>query len=309
MKKKEKQHPLLGVVFKAVLYLLARLPFRWNHRLGAFFGWMLWKTPNPLKRTSESNLKIAFPELSEEARETLLGASMIELGKTVTEMAPLWLWPQEKILPLVQAEEMTRVEQALARGKGVILLSPHLGAWELMGWYGSVYYPVTSLYRPPRVGSIAGFMKQARERAGARLVPTDVSGVRALFKALRRNEIVGILPDQYPGKKSGVVAPFFGHPAKTMGLVAKLAQKAQCPVFYAFAERLPEGKGFRIHICDTESAIADPDEPTAAAALNRGVEACVRMAPSQYQWSYRRYKKVSQKVPTGATGNSASICG
>jgi len=113
--------------------------------------------------------------------------------------------------------------------------------------------------------------------------------VRKLYKRLVDGGVVGILPDQQPKLGDGEFAPFFGTPALTMVLLSRLAQRTGALVLFAFAERLPRGAGFRLHVLPAPPGIADPDLPTAVAALNRGVEACVRLAPAQYQWHYKRY--------------------
>ncbi|WFE69400.1 lipid A biosynthesis acyltransferase [Thiomicrospira sp. R3] len=292
------QHPIAGAFFKGIIWVFAKLPFTLNRRLGRALGWLLWQLPNSTKRTTQTNLAIAYPDLSRAARDDLAKKSLAQLGKTVTELGPLWLWPKQKLLPLIkEVRGLAQLEAGLAQGRGVIVLSPHLGAWELMGWYWSVQYGITSLYRPPRMASIETFMRTVRERAGAHLVPTDMSGVKALRRALKNQQIVGILPDQDPGASGGVIAPFFNQPANTMLLVAKLAQKAQCPVFYTFAERLAGAEGYRIHVMPALDEVSSGDEFVAAKALNQGVERALSICPSQYQWSYKRYKNVpGQKV-------------
>lgn len=286
-----------GRLFIGLLRFFAWWPLHVNHAMGAAIGYLLWWLPNSPKRISAINLKIAFPDVSETEHRALLKQSLIELGKTTTELGPLWLWSNQKVLNLIQEVEGEElVQAAFDKGKGVIVLSPHIGAWEAMGFYWSSKYPITSLYRPPNLPSIETFMREVRERGSAKLVPTDLSGVKALRKALNQNEMVGILPDQDPGKSGGVYAPFFGHPARTMVLVSRLAAKAQCDVLFTFAERLPKGRGYRLNILPAEAAVADRDEQTAAEALNRGVEVCARRVPAQYQWNYKRYKHPPEGV-------------
>ncbi|KUJ71208.1 lysophospholipid acyltransferase family protein [Thiomicrospira sp. WB1] len=282
---------LQAFLIQALLRGLSWLPLRVNHALGAGLGYLLWWTPNSVKRVSRINLATAFPDHSPQARQALLKQSLLALGQTVTELGALWFWSRSRTLALVQAVEGgAQIEQALAEKKGVIVLSPHLGAWEMMGYYWAAHYPMTSLYRPPNLAALESFMQRVRERGGARLVPTDRSGVKALREALKRNEMIGILPDQDPGKRGSVHAPFFGYPARTMLLVSKLAAKSGAPVFFTFAERLPIGKGYRVHILPAPTEVAALDAEAAATALNQGVEQCVRIAPAQYQWSYKRYK-------------------
>ena len=296
MKKKGKKRPLVGFMFRMIIRGLSCFSLKWAHLFGDGIGWCLWLLPNSLQKITRENICSAYPDYSPGQRNRLIRASLVELGKGFCELGPLWLWPRDKMLPLVKDEGgADMIKEALLRGKGVIVLSPHLGAWELMGWYWSINFPITSLYRPPRVRSMAAFMRQVREREGATLVPTDVSGIKALFRALKNNEMVGILPDQDPGKKGGVLVPFFNHPANTMTLVSKLIEKTDAPVFFTFAERLPQGKGFRIHVLEAQDGIVNSSDPVAAAAeLNRQIEACVKLLPEQYLWSYGRYRKTKK---------------
>lgn len=296
--KNSDRHPIAGALFKSLIWGFSKLPLSWNRRLGQGLGWLLWRLPNSAKRITLINLAIAYPNQDQAWRDWLAKQSLIELGKTVTELGPLWLWPKDKLLPLVkEVRGLEQLQAGLAAGRGVIVLSPHLGAWELMGWYWSVQHGITSLYRPPRMASIETFMREVRERGGAHLVPTDMSGVKALRRALKDQQIVGILPDQDPGASGGVIAPFFDQPANTMLLVAKLAQKAQCPVFYTFAERLAGAEGYRVHVIAATDAVSSNDDVEAATALNKGVEQALSLCPAQYQWSYKRYKNVpGQKI-------------
>jgi KDO2-lipid IV(A) lauroyltransferase len=215
----------------------------------------------------------------------------VETGKGLLEAGPLWLWPRERVLGLVrEVVGEPALEAAFATGRGVVLLAPHLGCWELAGLYCSARYPLTSLYQPFRLEGLDRLMRAARARAGARLVPATGAGVRALRRALARGEAIGILPDQDPAVGSGVFAPFFGVPAHTMTLALRLIQHSAAPAVFVFAERLGSGVGFRLHFVAADPGLADPPIDVAAASLNQGVERCIRQAPAQYLWVYKRFK-------------------
>lgn len=287
-----------GELAVGALRLLARLPLRVSQGIGAAIGWALGLFPNEARRVTRRNIAHCLPELSHAERRTLVRRSLMESGRTATETAAIWLWPLERVRPLVRevvGEEL--LEEGLARGKGVVVLSPHLGNWEMAGLYFSLRCGITSMYRPPKVREMDALMLAARERGGAHLVPTDASGVRALMKALRQGQLIGILPDQNPDRDSGVFAPFFGHPALTMTLLPKLARKSGATVLFTWAERLPRGQGFRLHIRPAPEGISDADLAVAAAALNQGVEECVRALPTQYQWGYKRFKSRPEGAP------------
>ncbi len=273
---------------------MSRLSLRQAQAVGAAVGGLLavlperWSHP---KRVTRLNLEVAFPELSHAERQALVKQSLIELGKTAAELGPVWLKPVEEVKSWLQPPQNQHLlEEALAKGKGVMLLMPHLGMWEILSVALADYGQITYLYRPPNLAEMEDFMVTARERQGAKLVPTDVKGVRALTKALKQNQMVGILPDQDPGERGGVYAPFFGRPARTMTLVGRLAHKTGCAVLMVAAKRLPKGQGFQMVWQPAESAISDADELTAATALNQSVEQLVRQFPEQYQWEYKRYR-------------------
>jgi len=183
------------------------------------------------------------------------------------------------------------MREAVDAGKGVLLLAPHLGSWELYGLHISNYAPTTYMYKPPKVQAFEAVMTGFRARGGATLVPTDRRGVMQLLKALERGEIVGILPDQEPNRSSGIFAPFFGIDALTMTLASKLAAKTDAAVVCGFARRLADSSGFEIIYKAADRDIASEDASVAAAALNRTVEACVLLEPAQYQWEYKRFSK------------------
>jgi KDO2-lipid IV(A) lauroyltransferase len=215
----------------------------------------------------------------------------MELGRTLGETLAIWLGPQARLAGLireVRGEELLR--EAVAQGRGVIVCAPHLGSWEMAGLWLGAHFPMTSMYQPPRVEALEVEVRRARERTGARLVPTDAGGIRALYQALREGKVIGILPDQSPRDKESPFAPFFGIQTRTPTLVSRFAARTGARVFFTFAERLPRGRGFRLHLLEGPSGIDDPDPVRAATALNAGVERCVRIAPAQYQWSYKRFR-------------------
>ncbi len=289
-------------IIRALLRLLSLLPMPMAHGLGALVGWLFYRIPNRERRHARINLALCLPELSETERERLLQNSLIENAKTLCETPGIWSGRRGYGAELIQDQSgHAKLAALLARGKGVIVAAPHLGSWEVGVHLLARVAPITALYRPPREPALADSMLAGRSRCGARLVPTDGSGIKALYQALERGELVAILPDQQPkarGRAAGVFAPFFGVPALTMVLVGRLARKTGAAVIFSFAERLPGSAGYRAHWVEAPEGIDDPDPVRAAAALNLGVEQCVRCCPEQYQWSYKRF----QARPEGEPG-------
>ena len=278
-------------LLRGLLRLVALLPLALSQAIGAGIGWLLWRIPNGPRQVAERNLAACLPEWSAAERARLLRRNLMETGKGFMELGALWRWPGARVLALVQG--VVAGEEALAAavraGRGAILLTPHLGSWEMAGLYYSSRHPLTILYRPSRVG-LDDISRQGRGRFGGQVVATDPGGVRALLTSLRAGQVLGILPDQDPGDERGVFAPFFGRAANTMTLAPRLALKTGAPVFLTWAERLPRGRGYVLHLRELPDVAAATSLDAAAAALNRGVEAAVRSLPTQYLWAYKRFK-------------------
>lgn len=274
----------------AVLRLLARLPLSWLHRAGAVLGWITyWSSPSYAARFRE-NLHASGVCVDDAQCRAVLRAAVGEAGKSLVELVAVWFGKDEAVARLVvDCERWDIVESARARGNGILFLTPHLGCFEISALYVAQRMPLTVLYRPPKLAWIEPLMVAGRSRWQARVAPANLGGVRLLYKALSRGEAIGLLPDQAPGVGEGAWADFFGRPAYTMTLVARLRQASGAALIMAFAERLPAGRGYRLHF--EELPARDFDE----AALNRDVEAQVRRCPEQYLWSYNRYK-----IPAGA---------
>ena len=273
-----------------LLRLAARLSLPGAHAIGAALGGLLGRIPNPLRRTAARNLALAFPDLAAADRNRLLRANLRETGKLLLELGPLWLWPGARVLALARGPAGEAVlADVVQRRRGAIIITPHLGSWEMAGLYYSSHYPLTILYRPSRLG-LDELSVQGRGRVGGTVVATDAQGVRALLTALRQGQVLGILPDQDPGPEGGVFAPFFGVAASTMTLVSRLALKTGVPVFITWAERLPRGQGYALHLRALPAVTAAASLEASAAALNQGVEAAIRALPTQYLWAYKRFK-------------------
>ena len=280
-----------AALVKLLVHFFALLPLRFSHAIGTLLGYLGQIIPNSLQQPARTNIDICLPELTAQQRSQIYRQCFVELGRAATEAGALLFWNRERMLKLVKhVSGKELVDKAFEKGKGVILVTPHLGAWEMAGLYASLNYPMTPLYRPPRMEQLDLVLKQARERFGATLVPTDAGGVRALYKALKKNELLGILPDQSPPEEFGVFAPFFGVNAITMTLLPKLATKTDATIIYCFAERLAKGAGYHIHYFPASGTLKDLALPEAAALINKDVETCIRRSPGQYFWPYKRFK-------------------
>jgi KDO2-lipid IV(A) lauroyltransferase len=277
-------------LLQSVLRLFAALPLACA--LGAVLGRLLFIVPNRRQRTARVNLELCFPEMSAAAHRRLLRRNLIELGKSLAELGALWTLDRENLSRLVRSTSgEEKLKQEMQRGKGLILAAPHLGAWEMVGIYCSMHYPITGLYRVLQDTRKRDIVREARERFGARMVPADNVGIRALYQALARGEMIWIMPDQVPARRrTSVFAPFFGIPASTMVLLSRLAIKTGAPVVFGYAERLPRCLTYHMHFLPAPAEINRGSVESSAAVLNHMVEKCVCAVPEQYQWTYKRFR-------------------
>ena len=276
----------------ALLHLLSLLPLRANLLLGTMLGHLYFRIPNRHRNIIDQNIALCYPDLSDNERSQLVKHNLIETAKNMTELGMFWRRDRKSVVSLVRAEHGTEhLEQALAKNKGVIVAAPHTGAWELIGLRLTAERPMHFLYRPGRKSAFDDLIIKSRERFGGKCYPITRRGISALVKALKRGEMIGILPDQEPADEHGVFAPFFGQPAYTMTFVSNLAQKTGAPVVFAVMRRLPDNSGYHLHHFPTTDDLTDADPAVATAALNRYVEQCIAIAPDQYMWNYKRFRK------------------
>lgn len=284
-----------------VIFLIkcfALLPFSFAQRLGGWAGWLVWTLHLEPRKITLINLKLCFPDMSESERLKLAKASVIETGKVFAEVAMMWERDTESVLSLIREIEGEHlIHEAEAKGKGILFLGPHLGNWEMAGLFLASRYKMATLYRPPKIQELDAYIARVRGRSGAELVPTDKRGVVRLFSVLKEGGVVGILPDQVASGNAGVHVPFYGVEAKTIRLVSKLVEKTRPAVLCAFAERLPNARGFRLVILPADEGIYDSDLMSSVTALNKSVESCVDRIPTQYQWEYKRFKQPREGMP------------
>ena len=282
---------MIALIFR----LLSYLPLPVLHGMGIVLGWLVYLAPGRHSPRLRANLQQSGL-CRRRACRPLLRQVIAESGKGILELARVWMRPHREIVKLVRSVSgWEAMDAALNTGKGVILMSPHVGCFEMINLYVSSRLPLTSMYKPARNPVVDGIMKAGRERGLAHLVPTDMTGIKAMLKALKKGEAIGILPDQVATIRDGVWAPFFGRWAYTPTLVFRLAQSTGAAPFMVYAERLPWGRGYHLHF----DRVADfpADKLAAAAQLNREVERVIRQVPAQYLWSYQRYKKPGDAPP------------
>jgi len=281
---------LIALAFR----LLSLLSLRWAQHIGRFLGGAVWKLGGRSVETTRTNLRACYPQLTDSELEELGKQSLRETGATAMEIPLMWEWPVERCLGLIkeiEGEEL--LDDYKADGKGLLLLAPHLGNWELAGLFFASRYKMAALYSPPNRPEFETYIKNVRSRSGSELVATDRRGIMRLLAILREGGVVGVLPDQTPRQEGGEFAPFFGIPAVTMTLASKLIHKTDAHPLITFAQRLPRGEGFKIVIKRADEGMISKDVSESLSALNRSVERCIELVPEQYQWEYKRFRRTA----------------
>ncbi len=275
---------------------LSRRSLRHLHALGALVGWLAYLLSPSYRRRLKANATLAGVSADERR------AAVADAGRLVMELPRLWLRPRERaITDPVRWEGAELLQGLLARGRGLVLLTPHMGSFEVSAQAYAERFgaqqPITVLYRPARQPWLRELEETARARPALATAPANLAGVRLMLRALRKGETVGLLPDQVPPDGMGVWTPFFGQPAYTMTLAARLVLQTGAAVAVLWTERLPQGAGYVVRALPLPVALPEKaadgsyDEAAAALAINRSMEAVILQKPSQYLWGYHRYKQ------------------
>lgn len=278
---------LAPALLRCVSRSLSLLPLPVAHGFAAGAGILQWLVGSRASRTTRENIERAFPELSLQERRRLIRQSLVETAKTFTEMGLVWHGSERRTRRLVHSVHgMEHVESAPG---AVLVLMPHFGNWELLGYVFGTGPGFTCLYAPPKIRSLEPLLCRSRTRWGVQLASTTAPGLKKLYGVAVSGGIVGILPDQTPPPSAAVDALFFGHSVLTMTLAHRIIMRVQPRVVLAWVERTR--RGFAAHVEPLSGDIHSPDPAVSAAAMNVAIERIVRANPAQYQWEYKRFRR------------------
>lgn len=281
-----------------LLGLIARLPLPLVQLLGALLG-----AAHLLRRRTRETV---LGNLRSAGLYTRLGAlrAAAGVGAGILELAPIWLRPVARSRALVrECRGWEHFEAARAHGRGILVLTPHLGCFELAGIYLAGHLPLTALYRPPRQAWAHALMKRGRERGQLLTVPPTRAGVRALLGALKRNEAAFILPDQNASKGEGAWTRFLGGAAYMPTLPYRLRASTDAAPLLAYCQRLAFGRGYRL--CIEPLAELPADAVAAMAVVNARIEALIARHPWQYLWTYRIHRRPAPDASPDVSPESA----
>ena len=278
---------------QALFRLCAHLPLPVLHAIGVVMGWLVYCASPTYRRRFHENSMQAGLVWSEVRR------AVGEAGKLVFELPWIWLRPHAQKQPRIAWQGADLVAQALARGKGVIFMTPHVGCFEAIPQAQIERFPssgaMTLLYKPSKSAWFDAILKEVRSAPGLEPAPTTTGGVRMVLKALKQGRVIGLLPDQVPADGLGVWAPFFGKTAYTMTLAVRLAQQTGATLLLTWGDRLQWGQGYVVHVEPLDLPL-DQSNEACATALNRAMEGLIARRPGMYLWSYARYKQPRKEV-------------
>ena len=269
--------------------LLSLLPLRVLRGLGAWGGRVAYRLDKKYARSIQTNARIAGYD---SPAFWLENASHV--GRGAAELAYLWSKKVEAIVPQVKVTGWDAVEKLRAQGRGVLMLTPHMGAFELLSLWIGGRAPFVAMYRQPRIAAVESIMLAGRERFGVQMATADIKGIRVMLRQLKNNGLVGLLPDQVPdGQGEAVIANVFGQPAMTMTLPAKLLRQTGAGLVIMFAKRVNAAHRFELYF-EVVDVPMSGEAATDALTINGYMEKLIRMAPEQYLWNYNRYKRLPE---------------
>lgn len=240
-------------------------------------------------KSAHLNIKIALPHLEDEKRQMIIKSAIQNEMISYFEFFNIWgSSTQKNIQRIHHIEGEHYFHDALAENKGLILIVPHFGTWEIMNAWFAQYTNMTIMYKPIKNAEADRFVREARGRESATLVPTDESGVRQIFKALKQGGTTVILPDHTP-HIGGTMVDYFNIPLASSTLSAKLIQKTKARALFLYAIR-NENFGFNMVIQPIHSSIYECSDVEGTRKINRMIETLIQKHPEHYHWSYKRFR-------------------
>jgi len=295
---------------KLLFRLLARLPLRANHAIGAFLGRLVYIVSPRYRWRLLDNLTASGVAREPSGLRRIARANAAEIGKGTTEIAWALFRPGEIVGEVRERVGWECVERLRSENRPILFVTPHLGAYDIAGRYLWSHLPILAMYRPHKIFWIDQLLREGRNRGaapdGTNVAPATMAGVRMVLKHLKRGGCSVVLPDQVPGHGDGEWADFFGRPAYTMTLIGRLQEATGASVVFCYAERLPDGAGYRLHLAPLEERLP-ADRQLAARKVNEMVERLVRDCPAQYLWAYNRYKRPAGAPPAPGSGAPRGI--
>lgn len=280
-----------------ILKIIALLPLSFLQLFASWVAWWLNLINSSMKRITAINLKIAYPDLTQKQHNDLVKRSLKSQCMTYLEFIKCWgSTPAYSLNLLSEIHGEQHYLDALNNKKGIIIVVPHFGCWELLNAWLNLYTAPVIMYKPNKNKGINRYLIEARQKANATLVPTDESGIRAIFKHLKQGGLTVILPDHVPKSSGGIFSDFYGQHALSSTLVSKLASKTQCNVLgLSCIRNKQQPQKYSVHCQILANEILSKDLQLSVDTLNTEIERMINQAPEQYIWSYKRFRRLSNQ--------------
>lgn len=273
---------------QGILWLIVQLPYHWIMHIGAGLGWLSMRIVPRRVAITRTNLAMAFPEKSSAEREQLLHENFANVGRAIFETAIAWYWPDNRVRSIMHIQGREHVEQAVANGQGMLLLSAHFMTLELNARMFGLLRPGVGVYRPNTNPVLEYAQYRGRCQSNKYLVSRD--DVKGMIKALRNGDALWYAADHDYGPHASVFVPFFAVPdAATVIGTATLAKVKNTVVLPCYNIRRTSG-GYDLVIEGPIPNFPLGDHEADATCTNKVVENAIRKAPAQYMWLHRRFK-------------------
>lgn len=283
-------HPRLWPAWGSIALMRvgAWLPWPLKIVAGKGLGLLAWRFAKRRRHITETNLRLAFPELNEAQHAKLVRETFIANGIGLLETATAWCRDPEHLRHRVVFKGQEHMQQALAEGKGALILGVHFSTLDLGGALHSLYFPADAVYRPHDNPLFDRFMTRARSHFFDRLV--DRHDLRSAVQRIKAGHALWYSPDQDFGRDVSVFAPFFGIQAASIRLTAKIARMTGAPVMPLIFHRNPDNRTYTMEYLPALESFPSGNEVADATRINQVIEAAIRRHPEQYLWLHRRFK-------------------
>ncbi len=277
-----------------LLRMFAFFPYGVVARFGSVLGGLLYRIPSTRKRVVQTNLRLCFPDLSDDERDRLACAHFRHVIRSYVERGPQWFGNARTLSRLVEVE--SAIDLAETATQPTIFVGFHFVGIEAGCMMYSTRHPIASLYTPMSNALFDAMAKRQRGRFGTEMIPRADS-VRRALRVLRTGKPVMLAADMDFGLRDSVFVPFFGVPACTLTSVSRLARAGGARVVPFVTEVLPDYRGYRLNIFEALSDFPSASPEADARRLTAFLETQVRRIPAQYYWVHRRFKNRPEGAP------------
>ena len=286
---------LAAGVLRASLRLSSLLPLETARGCGRLLARLLYAMNSKTIRIIRRNIELAYQDRSPLEREALVKAAISEQGALISELGHVWRRSSDYVMSKVSVVGQAHFDEALADKRGVLVLAPHVGNWEVLPHHLVTQGDLLGLFEPPKLPSVGSEVLANRQRPGGEYVPTTPKGLVKLIRHFKQGGLTGILPDQVPSHESaGLNVPFMGVDCFTASLCANLLSKSGARALIAGVFRVPGG--WEVVYNPVSESIYDKDLNTALQAMNKDIEKLIFGRDQQYQWSYKRFRTLPRSL-------------